>query len=63
MQVPAGDHEITFTFDPVSTRTTDTIATASVATIGLVCLLALVFWVLGMAARRKQAQVEEEKKR
>lgn len=63
MQVPAGDHEITFTFDPVSTRTTDTIATASVAAIGLVCLLTLVFWVLGMAARRKQAQVEEEKKR
>lgn len=41
LRVPAGEHDIVFTFDPKSLKVTNTIAIASVSVIYLLCLLAL----------------------
>ncbi|MBD5358077.1 MAG: YfhO family protein [Bacteroides sp.] len=44
IRVPAGDHEIVFTFDPQSLKTTNTIAIISVIIIFLTCLAAVGMW-------------------
>lgn len=60
MRVPAGDHEIVFTFDPQSLKTTNTIAMVSVIAIFLLCLVAFVFWGLRVL-NQKPSQKEGEK--
>jgi len=53
MQVPAGQHDIVFTFDPQSIRTTNTIATVSVAAIYILCLIAIALWTVNLLSSRK----------
>lgn len=52
IRVPAGEHEIVFTFDPQSLKTTNTLAVISVAVIYLTCLAAVVLWVLHLLSQR-----------
>ena len=45
LRIPAGQHTVTFTFDPKSTRVTNTLSIASVALIYILCIGALIiFW-------------------
>ena len=45
INLPAGEHEIVFTFDPQSLHTTNALAIVSLCFIGLICAGALFFWV------------------
>ena len=44
IRVPAGNHQIEFTFDPQSLKATNALAITSVVLIGLICLFALGLW-------------------
>mgnify|MGYP000018479024 CR=1 FL=1 len=54
LRVPAGEHEIVFSFDPQSLKVTNTVAIASVAVIYLICLVALVVWLIHIASSRRK---------
>ena len=54
LQVPAGDHSITFTFEPKEVSTTDGIARGAIIAIFLVCIAAV-----GLSMRRKKEQPAE----
>lgn len=54
LQVPAGDHEIVFTFDPESIKTANTVATVSVIVIYIICFVALALWLIHVWTDRKQ---------
>ncbi len=54
LQVPAGTHEIVFTFDPQSLHTTNTIAMVSVIAIYLLCAVAGGLWILHLCTRRRE---------
>lgn len=59
LKVPAGEHEIVFTFDPQSLKTTNHIAVASVIAIYVLCAVAFVLWILILIASiRKEDQVK-----
>lgn len=59
MQVPAGTHDIVFTFDPRSVKTTNTVATVSIVTIYILCGIAFVLWLIHFLVARNG---NEEKK-
>ena len=61
MQVPAGQHDIVFTFDPQSVKTTNTVAMISVVAIYILCLLAVVIWVIHLLTM-KPAEGKDNKK-
>lgn len=57
LQVPAGEHEIVFDFNPKSLDVTNDISVASVIVIYLLAAGALVFWIRGIIRRdRKQEE-------
>jgi hypothetical protein len=63
LQVPAGEHEIVFTFDPQSIKTTNTIATVSVIAIYILCAVAAVLWLIRLfSSRRADGNPETVKK-
>lgn len=53
LKVPAGKHEIVFTFDPESLHVTNGIAVGAVAVIYLLLAVAAGLWVAGLVKRRK----------
>lgn len=53
LRVPAGDHEVTFRFDPQSLKVTDTVSVACVIVIYSGCLGALLAWLLSLSKRKK----------
>lgn len=53
LQVPAGEHEIVFTFDPQSIKTTNTIATVSVIAIYILCAVAAGLWLIHLFSSRR----------
>ncbi len=55
MRIPAGDHEIVFTFDPKSLKTTNTVAVISVIVIFLICLVAFSVNGLGFTPGKVKA--------
>lgn len=55
MRIPAGDHEIVFSFDPQSLKTTNTIATVSVVVIFLTCLVAAGLWVANVFIQKESS--------
>ena len=59
LQVPAGDHEIVFHFDPQEVHTTETIATTSIILIFVALLLAV---NVAVFFNRKKKEEEPEKK-
>ena len=59
LRVPAGEHEIVFSFDPQSLKVTNTVAIASVAVIYLICLVALVVWLIHVASSRRKEGVKK----
>lgn len=52
LRIPAGEHEITFRFDPQSVRVTNSISVASVTGIYILCALALIILILPLIKRR-----------
>ena len=60
MQVPAGQHEIVFTFDPQSVKTTNTVAMVSVVITYILCALAVAFWIIYVFSQRRRTAGEEE---
>lgn len=56
LRIPAGEHEIVFTFDPRSLKVTNTIAIASVAVIYLICLAAVVLWVMHLVSSGRKEE-------
>ena len=52
LRIPAGEHEITFRFDPQSVRVTNSISVASVTGIYVLCALALIILILPVIKRR-----------
>lgn len=52
LRIPAGEHEITFRFDPQSVRITNSISVASVTGIYVLCALALIILILPVIKRR-----------
>ena len=53
LRIPAGEHEITFRFDPQSVRVTNNISVASVTGIYILCALALIILILPVIKKRK----------
>lgn len=53
LRIPAGDHEISFRFDPQSLKTTNTVAVISLTIIYILCAVTLVLWVIHVLASRK----------
>lgn len=62
VNVPAGEHKITFRFDPQSVHTTDTLATISIIMIYLLCAGALTILVINLMKRGKNQPESKEKK-
>lgn len=58
MRVPPGEHDIVFTFDPQSIKTTNTVAMVSVVIIYLLCLGAVTLWVIHIFTSRKEGKEE-----
>ena len=54
LRVPAGEHDVTFTFDPESLRVTNALGVSSVIVIYILCGAALAVCVLTVVRRRKQ---------
>ncbi len=54
LQVPAGKHEIVFTFNPKSLDVTNGISIASVIVIYILAAGALAMWIIGLLRSRKQ---------
>ena len=54
LNVPAGTHDIVFTFDPKSLKTTNTLAVISVILIYVTCAAAVGLWLLRRFAPRKE---------
>jgi len=54
LNVPAGEHEIVFTFDPKSIKTTNTIATVSVVVIYILCAMAVALWLIHLFTSRRE---------
>lgn len=52
LKVPAGQHDITFRFDPKSLRVTNALSMTSVIVIYVICAGALLVWILAVARRR-----------
>lgn len=54
IRVPAGDHQITFIFDPESLKTTNAVAIVSLCFIGLICAGALYLWGFNIVKKRNE---------
>lgn len=54
LQVPAGKHEIVFTFNPKSLDVTNSISVAAVIIIYLLAAGALALWIIKLLRSRKQ---------
>ncbi len=53
MRVPAGDHEIVFTFDPQSLKVTNNLAMVSVVVIFLLCAVGVALWCINIFIHKK----------
>lgn len=64
LKLPAGEHDITFTFDPQSVRTADRLAMASVISIYVLCGVAFALWLtyVFVIYRFRDGKGEREKK-
>ena len=54
IRVPAGDHQITFIFDPESLKATNAVAIVSLCFIGLICAGALYLWGFNIVKKRNE---------
>lgn len=59
MRVPAGEHEIVFTFDPQSLKTTNTLATISVILVFVICLVAACLWGMHVFMRKPYPKMQK----
>ncbi len=54
LRIPAGEHEVTFTFDPGSLKVTNALGVSSVIVIYVLCAAALALCVYAIAGKRKK---------
>lgn len=60
LRLPAGNHDIVFTFDPKSLKVTNTLGVSGVIVIYLLCASALVFWAVRTVRRNKKEEAKEK---
>lgn len=59
IRMPAGSHDVVFTFDPASVHTTEGLSIASIVIIYVLCGGALCWWGWDMYRRRKSVPGEK----